>query len=252
MNLSTLLLLCFTLVIDASPLRTRNNALSLDLARITSLLGHTQIGNFSLTNVTLPLSDTNPKLPPVSPGLTLKHVALGRGTQNYTCSSSDKTATPAANGALATLYDASYLASSYPKLLHALPAALVGLPVDAVSYLTVLLGQLTSPKSDSLVLGQHYFTSNKAPFFDLRLGGDKDWAAAKQNASVTAPSTSSSGSQDHDTKQDVSWLKLASTSGTGIKEVYRVQTYGGAAPSTCERQKGSFQVDYAAEYWFYG
>ncbi|CRK36479.1 hypothetical protein BN1708_020001, partial [Verticillium longisporum] len=31
-------------------------------------------------------------LPPVSEGLTLKHVAVGRGTQNYTCDVGNATA----------------------------------------------------------------------------------------------------------------------------------------------------------------
>lgn len=36
------------------------------------------------------------------------------------------------------------------------------------------------------------------------------------------------------------------------QEVYRVVTFQGSAPSTCAGQKERFQVDYAAEYWFYG
>ncbi len=34
-------------------------------------------------------------------------------------------------------------------------------------------------------------------------------------------------------------------------EMYRVEMVGGAVPSTCEGQGGTFDVQYAAEYWFY-
>lgn len=38
----------------------------------------------------------------------------------------------------------------------------------------------------------------------------------------------------------------------GVKEIYRVNTHGGSAPATCAgRHEGEFEVEYAAEYWFY-
>ncbi|KAE8147587.1 hypothetical protein BDV25DRAFT_160024 [Aspergillus avenaceus] len=50
----------------------------------------------------------------------------------------------------------------------------------------------------------------------------------------------------------VPWLKLTATKGSGLEEVYRVHTVDGSAPATCHRSRPYFQVDYAAEYWFYG
>ncbi len=39
----------------------------------------------------------------------------------------------------------------------------------------------------------------------------------------------------------------------GVKEVYRVNTAGGNAPSSCVGKVGTtFVQQYAAEYWFYG
>lgn len=39
----------------------------------------------------------------------------------------------------------------------------------------------------------------------------------------------------------------------GVKEIYRVNTHGGSAPATCAgKHEGEFEIDYAAEYWFYG
>lgn len=34
-------------------------------------------------------------------------------------------------------------------------------------------------------------------------------------------------------------------------EMYRVEMIGGAVSSTCDGQTGTFDVQYAAEYWFY-
>lgn len=64
----------------------------------------------------------------------------------------------------------------------------------------------------------------------------------------------------------VPWLKLAVVTpdapvvgvqqadvGGGVKEVYRVNTAGGSAPSSCVGKVGEMWVQqYAAEYWFYG
>lgn len=39
----------------------------------------------------------------------------------------------------------------------------------------------------------------------------------------------------------------------GVKEIYRVNTHGGSAPATCAgKHEGEFEIEYAAEYWFYG
>lgn len=49
------------------------------------------------------------------------------------------------------------------------------------------------------------------------------------------------------------WLKLTARSGaTGnLEEVYRVNTAGGNPPATCAGMPATFEVQYAAEYWFY-
>ncbi|KAL2008544.1 hypothetical protein VTN00DRAFT_6738 [Thermoascus crustaceus] len=209
--------------------------------------------NCTVTDAIPPLQDSNPQLPAPSQGLKLKHVALGRGTQNYTCSSSDASTVPAAVGAVASLFDASCLATKYPNVLHQLPPALMQLPVDGVIYAAMSLGRLLSSKDGGLVLGQHYFADPTTPFFDLRLCGYKDWAAAVKNASVSAPHPLQSSTTSKDEQSaDVPWLKLESKDGVGIKEVYRLVTAGGSPPATCEGQAPSFDVDYAAEYWFYG
>ncbi len=60
-------------------------------------------------------------LPPPTAGLALKHVAIGRGVQNYTCDLANATAVPVSIGAVATLFNASCVAGTYPDLLNMLP-----------------------------------------------------------------------------------------------------------------------------------
>lgn len=45
---------------------------------------------------------------------------------------------------------------------------------------------------------------------------------------------------------------MIATDGFVSQEVYRVHTSGGQPPSTCRKEQKEFQVEYAAEYWFYG
>lgn len=54
---------------------------------------------------------------------------------------------------------------------------------------------------------------------------------------------------------NVPWLQLQAEVVEGsegiVQEVYRLNTAGGVPPSTCAGQQGSFEVQYAAEYWLY-
>ena len=42
-----------------------------------------------------------------------------------------------------------------------------------------------------------------------------------------------------------------STTIDGAWEVYRVETYSGATPPTCQEHNSTFELGFAAEYWFY-
>lgn len=216
-------LLAFLLLIAAngSPVATKRGDLITNLLTIGKDLDKIQLGNCSDIKAALPLGETKPKLPSPSSGLNLKHIVLGRGTQNYTCSSSKKSAKPVATGAVATLFDASCLAGSYPELLHQLPSALKNVSVDTLSFLSVLTGQIASSKSGDLIEGKHYFNREGVPFFDLRFGGSKDWMMAESVGKASAPSkalASRSNVADH----DVDWLKLVSKHGSGIKVSIRL------------------------------
>ncbi|KAG0161008.1 hypothetical protein PDIDSM_8541 [Penicillium digitatum] len=224
-------------------------ALASTFSQIYHQLDSINLGNCSLANVSLALNATNTPLPVPSTGLTLKYVALGRGTQNYTCPSNGSTnlvttITPKATGAAATLFDASCIASSSLPLLHEVPAIISATPLGSLTFMAALVAQGT--RSTNLIIGEHYFNAGGDPVFDMSLSGSRSWVATSKLASAPAPKSTSGSSGD------VPWLKLGYKKGNGIREVYRVVTSQGNPPLTCSGQKATIQVDYAPEYWFFG
>lgn len=177
-------------------------------------------------------------LPPPSPGLVLKLVAIGRGTQNYTCDADNATAVPAAIGAKATLYNASCIAALYPDVLDALPEVALQFNITDAPELA---------PSNLLVSGVHYFVTTTTPFFDLdTANGQLGEAQCKKNASLSAPPDAPKGREG---EAAVTWLKLTTKPGAtgGLQEVFRLQTAGGSAPATCAGMPASFEVQYAAQ-----
>ncbi|KAI1746331.1 hypothetical protein F4680DRAFT_401097 [Xylaria scruposa] len=197
-----------------------------------------------LSTAQLPTLSTNP-LPTPEAGLVLKHVAVGRGTQNYTCTG-DASAAPTLVGAVATLFNASCVAASYPDVLHALPkmALQFDLPYSAST-------EEKMGPTNLLVSGKHFFTNTTTPFFNLDTTRQQIGEApcSKLNSS-NAPSDAAKGRNG---EAAVAWLRLgANKDATGnLQQVYRVMTAGGSSPATCQGQPASFQVQYAAEYWFF-
>ncbi|KAK3685637.1 hypothetical protein B0T22DRAFT_224853 [Podospora appendiculata] len=197
-----------------------------------------------LSKASLPVAPS--PLPAPGAGLTLKHVAIGRGTQNYTCDLSNATAIPVANGAVATLFNASCIASTYPDLANALPKVALQFNLTASES-----SQKLAP-SDLAISGKHFFTNLTTPFFNLdssrslKLG---EVPCAKL-AATPAPADAAKGQQG---EAAVAWLKLVAREGAtgGLQEVYRVETAGGSPPATCKGLQASFTVQYAAQYWFY-
>jgi hypothetical protein len=171
----------------------------------------------------------------------LKHVAIGRGTQNYSCSTTNATAAPASIGALATLYNASCVASTYPDLLSLLPSVALqfNLTSDAQSTLT---------PSNLAISGHHLFTNTTTPFFNLDASMQLGVAPCAKNNSINAPTDAPKGQYDQGFGA-VPWLKLTTRSGTtgGLEEIYRVNTAGGNPPATCAGMPATFEVQYASE-----
>ncbi|PFH61301.1 hypothetical protein XA68_17718 [Ophiocordyceps unilateralis] len=198
----------------------------------------TGISNCDVSKAQMPLV---PGLPAPKAGLKVHHVAVGRGTQNYTCSGSGSSA-PKAAGAVATLFDASCVAVMFPDLLDRIPG------------MAVHLDSGDQDKSGSRVLeesGVHFFTDSSTAFFDLDTSSrDLGKAPCSKLSSAEAPELAARGRKG---EKAVTWLRLQAKDGAtdGIKEVYRVSTAGGSPPATCEGMPANFEVQYAAVYWFW-
>lgn len=185
-------------------------------------------------------------LPAPAAGLTLTHVAIGRGTQNYTCDLSNSTAVPVAVGAVATLFNASCTAADQPALMAKLPGIALNLPVPTMT-------ETSSPVTQS-VLGHHFFTDSTTAFFDLDTLLHSYGRGAFKKVNATAAPTGATDGQFGTGHGSVAWLKLdMKTPGTdqGFQEVYRLNTAGGNPPASCAGSPAAFEVQYAAEYWFY-
>jgi hypothetical protein len=180
-------------------------------------------------------------LPPPSDGLLVKHVAIGRGTQNYTCGTNE-TAAPVAIGARASLYNATCLAAAYPDVLSMLPRL-------ALQFNLTDINQASLAPSNLQISGHHYFTNLTTPTFNLDTSSmNLGIAPAAKNSSTPAPADAPIG-QYGVGHGAVAWLKLLATEGaTGnLQEIYRVNTAGGNPPATCAGMPEAFEVQYAAE-----
>jgi hypothetical protein len=175
-------------------------------------------------------------LPSPAAGLRLAHVAVGRGTQNYTCKTDSPTETPVAVGAVAKLFNATCSAVRAPAVLADVTSLALQYPIP------------DNEIAQHMLSGHHEFTAQGNPRFDLNTDLNKwGYMEAKKNGSSNAPSTANKGTNG---LGSVTWLKLTALAGD-YKEVYRLNTAGGVAPKTCEGIKGDFQVQYSAEYWLW-
>jgi hypothetical protein len=181
-------------------------------------------------------------LPPPSPGLVLKHIAIGRGTQNYTCDVSNATAVPQAVGAVATLYNASCIVATNPDLAGTLAKAAMHFNPSENAVTQQLV------PSNLAASGVHYFKDATTAFFNL--DAFPTWKIGEipcgKNASIPAPVGAPKGLNN---EPAVAWLKLLAKSGAtgGLEEVYRVETIGGSPPASCRGMPAQFEVQYATE-----
>ncbi|KAK0948152.1 hypothetical protein LTR29_000269 [Friedmanniomyces endolithicus] len=168
-----------------------------------------------------------------SPTGSLKFIAVQIGTQNYTCNST--TGTYTAKGALAQAFDATAYLTKNPNTLDSLSKTYLDLytdepcskaPSDDVQADDRCEDRANSKFTHPLpVLGEHYFTSTGTPTFDLYAAPGHPFMYAAKKGDVHAPSA-----------DDVDWLYLVgngSTSSRIISSVYRIETVGGVAPSSC-------------------
>lgn len=197
-----------------------------------------------LSKAQLPSAPT--ALPAPDPSWYLSSVVVGRGVQNYTCSSASPNIKPVALGAVATLYNVSCLASNYPNILEMLPGLALQYPLPPD-------GGANLQPSNLLLEGHHYFDAAGVPTFELNSGPNKLGVGKfKKTANSTAPATAIKGEMGLGNGA-VAWLLLSATTGTdgNLAGVYRVNTAGGNPPDNCQSSPAVFSVQYATEYWFY-
>jgi hypothetical protein len=169
----------------------------------------------------------------------LKAITIGKGTQNYTCASSDDNTKPVSTGAVAILWNATPLLAILDTktgvdLLNRGPAAALEADDKTIDQ---FLGRA----------GKHFFNAAGAPVFDLT-SSHNGFIVSKKDAAVDAPKDSVHGQFGN----AVPWLELSSIAGSvGLTKVYRVHTAAGAAPKTCKGQPKHIEVPYAAQYFFY-
>ncbi|KAJ5682624.1 hypothetical protein N7462_005789 [Penicillium macrosclerotiorum] len=262
MRLTTILLSLVTASLAAPTFLDHANDYSDDLANYLSEVSReikrlervSSSTTCDASSVTLPSYATSPTtaatatsaatgLP--SPTGKLKFVALGRGTQNYTCG--DASATPVAIGAVASLYNANCYAHKFENILQYLPS----------SALSASLPSSANKQFYGMdLLGHHFFYDSTTPEFNLNLGAGQNNGIlmTSKQASLDAPEGAAEGEYGA-----VSWLYLTTKSGTvnpsgySWSSVYRVDTAAGAAPSTCaEYANSAFEIQYSALYYIYG
>ncbi|KAF9890362.1 Small subunit processome complex component [Aspergillus nanangensis] len=163
------------------------------------------------------------------------YVAVGRGTQNYTCASSTSDAAPKLQGAVANLYNATCIAASFPDMMELLPNIVYKIPLPSSEFDPL-------PPANIELLGHHFFAGS-VPVFNLDTTPSRQYGVAmvKKLSEIDAPATAIKGANGA-----VSWLYLPTVNGTvgSYKGVYRVDTAGGGAPKTCKDMPSQFTVQF--------
>ena len=108
------------------------------------------------------------------------------------------------------------------------------------------------PPSNLALSGHHFFSDLTTPTFDLNTNANElGYVYSKKLAGTPAPPLADG--QTPIGYGNVPWLLLEAKTGStgGIQQIYRLNTAGGNPPPTCTDQPDYFEVQYAAEYWFY-
>jgi hypothetical protein len=163
-------------------------------------------------------------------------IALGIGTQNYTCTAAGNYTSA---GAVASLFDISclYKTPLFPRIQD----DIMRLPTSKRDQLVKAMDKTPLHISD------HYFISNPitntgiSPKFAQTVNGGAIFTVLGKKGSIKSPSGA----------QNVDWLQLTSIQGDWASTVFRVDTVQGQSPATCSKAGDTVQVPYAAKYWFY-
>ncbi|OTB00995.1 hypothetical protein M426DRAFT_226095 [Hypoxylon sp. CI-4A] len=198
---------------------------------------------------------------------TLKHILVGHGIQNYTCSEANATAVSI--GALAVVWDITELypgtstgslSSADFNSLTSKVLRTTALPINPASDGSDGADSASPfPAPEDLVIdgipsaakfmGHHFFDTSNTPTFDLTGTSDGELFKGKKDASIPAPADADAGADP--ITGAVDWLRLSDKgTSTGVSLVYRVLTAGGNA-EVCSEAGQAQSVPYAAQYWVY-
>jgi len=186
---------------------------------------------------------TNQTLLSVPAGQAPEYIALGVGTQNYTCSAAGAWVSA---GALADMYDVSCIAHASPTILDKLPSFALSLesklPASVIASIDKLIDH------PPFELGVHYFIpaasgTGLSPKWDFASsqGNPDDYVVAAKVGDLPAPTGTG----------DVDWLELSGKSGDLANTVFRINTAGGTASGSCTPGAPLLAVEYTAIYWFF-
>ncbi|KAI1081403.1 hypothetical protein F5B20DRAFT_579266 [Whalleya microplaca] len=246
-------------------MQSRNLFAFLSALALTSASPLRRACNGTTTQPTVPAPSTivTPTLPetgaaselPAPGNATLKHIVVGHGVQNYTCTEAGVLGT--STGAMAVVWE---ITSMYPGSGSGAlsDADWNGLTSKVLRTTDMPINQGSFPAQADLTveglaapikfLGHHFFDETNTPTFDLSAAQPPELFKGKRDAGVTAPADADKGLTGEGA---VDWLKL-SDKGTsnGISLVYRVLTAGGN-PATCTEAGEQQSVPYATMYWMY-
>lgn len=145
---------------------------------------------------------------------------------------------------MAKLYNATCIAANYPDLMEMLPSIAYRINLPANDYAAF-------PPANLFLMGHHFFYDATTPEFNLDTKPSRQFGIAmtKKDAAINAPTDAAQGNYGA-----VSWLYLSTVDGTigRYKSVYRVNTASGSPPATCNGMPSAFEIQYSANYYFFG
>jgi hypothetical protein len=164
-------------------------------------------------------------LPAPSPDKVLSALTLARGNLSYSCTSGSPTSAPFYISQQTELFDVAPLIQYIPSedVFHSL----------VPQFYSYDYGELAN--SSLVCIGEIYTYLGKTT---VNLTGYQTFSL-NVNATISAPNPQADSYWAQSLSQAYDW------------EVYRVETAGGAIPTSCAGLGENFEVGYAAEYWFY-
>ncbi|KAH9808716.1 hypothetical protein DFH28DRAFT_1087264 [Melampsora americana] len=170
--------------------------------------------------------------------LSLKAVAVGVGTQNYTCSLASGTPTWTLVGAMAHLRDITNAEEDPAEIAKA----------AAKKDSRKVLSQYTR-------IAKHYFIPHEqsaAPAFFFDPNKNRLKSASIADNYVIVAKIGSMPAPNHP-KRNVPWLALKRVEGNAARLAFRTNTHFGVPPpeSACTQEGEHSNMGYSALYWFY-